>query len=491
MPLSKVGLIRTDGTANAPKGKDPYIPLYSVLFWYGKDEDFANTLSGTLNYEYYRQYSEIYYPVAQYYKPDGSLSSLQSNPVISCIDTDDSWNNNNGLCLEATTNLPNTAGTLYDPVSHDPTTLGRTTIYNALGYKLGDTASSTAFYYEQKGTDTHRHVVTSIADGLRSIPFAQPDDDGNIKGIRAIAVDPILRDPRLTTIFTGYNDTKLSFFPKGVIVFGNNLPSPYYSQDDADHINSANGQILPLIAKDGNDGVVDLSNTVSFTIPSNTVLNHSHNIFPLFKTFKSDKNNQTAYQILEAGAHSHQVTYTANVALRSKVMKAWITTDANTPIANGVIIGYSIGKNTLYEGISSNSAGLPVNWHFCNGNNGTPDLRGYYIYANFDSSNTYHNVVLNTANTMTIYSVDMAANGNHSHLGPLTGQEVGVGTAVDIGSHTYENTLDHIHTMTDVSEFKLNATDAANVVNIKAGQTYSYTPPTVKLAFIMYNNTIT
>ena len=485
MPLSKVGLVRTDGQANSPKGKDPFIPLYSVLFWYGKDTDFVNTASGSLNYEYYRQYSEIYYPIATYYNPDGSINPLLSNPLLSCIDVDNGWNTNTGLCFAATTDMPNTAATLFNSDTHNPTTIGRKIVYNALGYKTGDVQSTTDYYIEQKGDYTHSHNANNIAAGLRSISYGEVNNSGVIDGINAIAVDPIIRDPRLTTIYTGYNDTKLSFLPKDVIVFGNNLPTQYYTRDDSSHVNSANGKVLPLIAKDANQGVLGISNSISFTISSNTVLNHNHNIFPAVRTYKSNKGNQLAYKVVEAGVHSHQVTYTANVALRSKILKAWITKSANTPIANGIIIGYSIGKNTLYQGLSSNSSGLPVNWHFCDGNNGTPDLRGYYIYANFDSSNTYHNIVFNSSNTMTIYSIDMAANGNHSHLGPLTTQEVGVGAAVDIGSHTYETNLDHVHTISTANTFD------TNIINVKVGQSYSYTPPTVKLAFIMYNNTIT
>jgi hypothetical protein len=380
--------------------------------------------------------------------------------------------------------------TFYDTNEHNPTTLGRTTIYNALGYKTGDVASATEYYIEQSNSYIHSHFVNNIATGVRSVVYGVPDDNNIVSGIDAIAVDPILRDPRLTTVFTGYNDTKLSFFPKNIIVFGNSLPSGY-TRYDMDHgVNTANGKVLPIIAKEENVGVLGISNTISFTIPTNTVLNHNHNVFPAFRTYKSNKFNQTAYKISEAGAHSHQVTYSANVTLRSKILKAWVTTQDQTPIANGVIIGYSIGKGTLYEGLSANSKGLPFGWVFCDGNNGTPDLRGYYIYANFDTSNTYHDVVYNSANTMTIYSIDIAANGNHSHLGPLTGQEVGVGVSADIGSHTFEDNLDHVHTKLTANSILLNPTDAANTLNILEGQTYSYTPPTVQLAFIMYNNTI-
>lgn len=502
MPLSKVGLVRTDGQANSPKGKDPFIPLYSVLFWYGKDANFVNTASGTLNYDYYRKYTEICYPSATYYNPDGSLSTLQSGAIISCIDVDNGWNANTGRCFAATTNLPNTAATLFNTHTHNPTTLGRTTIYKALGWASGDSQSPNAFYIEQKGDYIHSHNAGNIAGALRSIKYGElaPDTGTGTgtgitstsrDGMRSISVTPILRDPRLTTTGTGYNDTKLTFLPKDVIVFGNNLPNTYFTQTDniKSLLYKVTNEILPLIAQETNIGVINQTSKgrIDFTISSNTVLNHNHDVVPSVKTYKSFKNS-TAYKVVEAGAHSHQVVYTANVDIRSKILKAWITTSANTPIANGIIIGYSIGQNTLYEGLSANSKGLPVNWHFCDGNNGTPDLRGYYIYANFNSSNTYHNVVLNTSNTVTITGISMQANGNHSHLGPITAQETGIGAAVDIGSHTTETNLDHIHGISTANTFTINQ---ANVVNIKVGQTYTYTPPTVKLAFIMYNNTIT
>jgi len=186
-----------------------------------------------------------------------------------------------------------------------------------------------------------------------------------------------------------------------------------------------------------------LPNTLSFSLLSNTVLSHNHESVPVINRSRSNKTNQKGYRILDAGIHNHKITYTANVALRSKILKAWITTQDETLIANGVIIAYSIGPSTLYPGVYSNSAGLPVNWHFCDGTKGTPDLRGYFIYANFDTSNTYHDVVYNSSNTMTISDITMEANGNHSHLGPLT-----------------------------------------------VSQSYEYKPPRVDLAFIMYNENI-
>lgn len=495
MPVSKFSTFRTDGQPNTPRiGANTFVPFYSVLFYYGNDEDFINTSSGTLGQDYYRKYSEIYYPSATYYYPDGTIDMLRSNPIICCVNADANWIDTTGLCVAPSTSLPNTAATLFSINTHNPTTiLNKTRSYTSLAIAPGDVQTSivSATFIEQRGDHEHRHSTNNIAAGLRSIVYGQLNRfTFNYDGINAIAVDPILRDPQLTVSKPGINDTRLRFFPKDVIVFGNNLPSEYYTRQDTGHISSANGEILPLIAKGENIGVLGTEDTISFTLSSNAAPSHNHNTFPSTKRRKSNRSNQVAFRLVEAGVHTHKTTYSANVALRSKILKAWITKSNETPIANGVIIAYSIGYNTLYPGPDSNSQTLPVNWHFCDGNNGTPDLRGYYIYANFNESNTYHNVVYNSSNTLLITSIDMEANGIHSHQGPLTGQEIGTGTPTDIGSHGTEASLNHVHAVSDDVFFKYSPTDTANVVNIKVGQSYSYTPPSVGLAFIMYNNTI-
>lgn len=488
MPIS-MGLNRTDGQPHATNQK-VYIPLYSVLFYYGNDSDFANTASGTLNYDYYRSYIELYEPAVTFYNQDGSPSALKCGPLVSCTNADLNWTSNTGNPIAAYTSIPQTAATLFNVNSHNPTTITRTKLYNALGKNILDPASNTYTYPSQSNTYNHSHIANNIAFNLTNIKYGVYDGYAQATaGINAVAVKPILRDPQIVTnqgeVLT---ESKLFILPKNVIVFGNNLPSPYFTQQDLNHSNTATGNILPLICKKDNVGALNIANTLTFSIPTNTVNNHNHNLISLPK---SDRPNQTAYSLVDAGSHLHQVTYTNNVTLKSKILQAWITTSDSTPIANGVIIGYSLGSTSLYNGIYSNSQILPVNWHFCDGNNGTPDLRGYFIYANFNSSNTYHNVVLNTANTLTVNVISMAANGNHSHIGPLTGVDVDFGSPVDIGAHSYEDILDHTHTISTANTFKYNVTDANTVLNINLNQTYQYTPPQVQLAFIMYNNTIT
>ena len=487
MPLSGISRLRTDGQINAPRGKFPYVPFYSVLFWYG-------TYSGTLNLNYYRQYSEIYYPSAVFYNADGTFNQLQSNPMIACVALDANWQTTTGSCVVPTISMPNTATTLFESFTHGSTTLSRSAIYPVLAASPADSLSTTLTYIEQTGDNIHAHDVVELAQAFRNLNFGELNGEGVYDGINAIAVDPILRDPTLSTNIPGYNDTKLNYLPKNIIVFANTITganAAYYTQDDSGHTSSANGKILPLIAKDSNDGVLGLSNSLIMSVSSNTVLPHNHNIYPAAAQKRSNKASQKAYNLIPAGSHSHKITYTANVALRSKILRAWITTSDQTPIANGVIIGYSINRETTgFDGTGSNSYNIPLYWHFCNGTDGTPDLRGYYIYANFDASNTYHDVVYNSSNTMVISSIVMEANGNHSHVGPLSGLLTNTGTPLDIGAHSFEDVLDHTHSISTLTEFKYSPTDTANVVNVQASNTYSYTPPTVNFAFIMYNENV-
>ena len=494
MPLSGISRLRTDGQINAPKGKFPYVPFYSVLFWYGKDADFANTYSGTLNLNYYRQYSEIYYPSAVFYNTDGTFNQLQSNPMIACVSLDANWQTAIGSCVVPTISMPNTATTLFESFTHGLSTLSRSAVYPVLAASPTDALSTTLTYIEQTGDNTHEHDVVKLADAFRNLNFGELNADGVYDGINAIAVDPILRDPTLSTNIPGYNDTKLNYLPKNIIVFANTITganAAYYTQDDSGHISSANGKILPLIAKDSEVGVLGISNSLIMSVSSNTVLPHNHNLYPATAQKRSNKASQKAYNLIPAGSHSHKITYTANVALRSKILRAWITTSDQTPIANGIIIGYSINRETTgFDGTGSNSYNIPLYWHFCDGTDGTPDLRGYYIYANFDASNTYHDRVYNTSNTMVISSIVMEANGNHSHVGPLSGLLTNTGTPLDIGAHSFEDVLDHTHSISTLTEFKYSPTDTANVINVQASNTYSYTPPTVNFAFIMYNENV-
>jgi len=492
MSISKIGFIRTDGVTDAPLSGAPYVPLYSVLFWYGKDSDFVNVPSGNLNVDHYRSYQEIYVPGATYYNSDGSLSLLSSNPLISSIPNNYSWDTQTGLCIAASTSLPNTGATLFNAFNHGSTTFTRTTIYNTLAITTGEVSSPAYTYVDQTGTNTHTHSVNTIADTIRNISYGTASANGYLyDGINSISVKPIIRDPRLTTSSGEvYDDQKLHFFPKNVIVFGNNLPSNSYSREDNTQFSSATGKVLPLISSPTSIGVLGIANTISFTITSNTVLDHDHSLYPYTKKFKSRRSSQIGYNLVPAGLHSHQVTYSCNVSIRSKILKAYVTKNNATQIANGVIIGYSIGKNTLYQGKYTNSNCLPVNWHFCDGRNQTPDLTGYFIYANFDSSNNCHDTVYNSSNSILITNITVAANGNHSHVGPLTGTTVGQGTPANIGQHTYDDALNHVHTISAANTFLMNPFDTSNTVNITTGLSYDYVPPQVQLAFIMYNNTI-
>jgi len=246
MPINKVGLVRTDGVHNAAAPAAPFVPLYSVLFWYGDDKNFINTPSGNLNFNYYRSYQELYNPLATYYKSDGSLApQAKSNPLISCVNADFNWTTTTGVNITASTDMPATGATLFNPVSHGSAVITRSKIYNVLASTPGQATTPTFSYISQAGTNTHTHSVVSIANSLTNLSFGDPTPDGtSYNGINAINVKPILRDPRMY-VDSGdvYNDTKLYCLPKDIVVFGNNLPTNNYTRSDTTHTYSATGQI--------------------------------------------------------------------------------------------------------------------------------------------------------------------------------------------------------------------------------------------------------
>ena len=67
----------------------------------------------------------------------------------------------------------------------------------------------------------------------------------------------------------------------------------------------------------------------------------------------------------------------------------------------------------------------------------------------------------------------------------------GSGTTTDIGQHTFDNSLNHTHTISTANSFLYNPTDTSNTLNVNAGSSFAYVPPQAQLAFIMYNNLIT
>jgi hypothetical protein len=502
---------RTAGTTNSST-EEAYLPFYSVLFYCKRPSDWNTETYGELGQDSVRPYFEITNPTANFTLNGTIIPDVKGNPLIRCVANANDWKSNTGVCYMATTDMPDSAATLLNlGGAHTPLTIPRTRILNMHGLAPGDVASTAATdtYYDQKGAHSgHFHRVESIKTELVNLAWGELPDTVDIadaqrnqyQGVRSIQILPLLVDPKLAN-----KDTKIKTLPKGVMVFGQSLSNTYFWEGDMIDENLEtfrNGQILPIISMRRVLETVGDNSQFRMSLSSNTTPGHSHVSLPITAKKLSNRTNQTAYiSVGSAGAHSHKVSYTFDLTLKSKILKSWVTKTDETPLANGMIIAYSIGPTSGYDGADNNIKTLPTNWHFCDGTNGTPDLRGYYIYANLSNANSSHDAILNSTNTLTVNYVDVEWTGNHAHVSDeigtastrtsaINGSTLNTGTATDIGNHTFESKLTHTHAVATSDFFKLNATDVASVLNIKPGKSFAYTPPSVELAFIMYNENI-
>ena len=497
MPAS-ASLFRSKASIQTPINTEVPVPLYAVLLWHANDGSWDATsrengsFDGAFTPQYYRRLDSISrFPTY----PDASQVSY---PLIRCVADDADWKNLTGKLHSADVNFDSSLATLLETAGgHNPATMLRTKTYVSSGYQNGDVVNTNNLTYRLKKSPHagHSHFVDNVRKSILSINYGNKDLIGSnltnpylSKGIQTLQVDLLIRDPKLSG---GTNN--VNWLPKNVIVFGTTLPAPYYTRTDtiSTTTKSANGRkYLPLLAKhphvgvEGDDMNEEIMNVFALSSISGE---HSHEASPATDLQISNKTNQTGYRYNNAGNHAHVVEYVIETYIKSKFLKAWVTTEDKTPIADGTILLYAIGPGTGYDGPGDDSSLLPPNWHFCDGNNGTPDLRDYYVMANFEDND--HNVVNNENNTATIYSVLALANGQHTHY--TTTSTTGLsGTMIDVGGHGEETSLNHTHGPSAAISFKKRSTDTQSVTNIKPGYQFEYTPPTVTMAFIMYNAAI-
>lgn len=475
------------------------VPNYTVLLWHAPDGTWDSTsnengsFDGAFNPQYYRRLDTVSrFPTY----PDPRQNSY---PVIKCVADDANWKSETARLHSANVNFSNTVATLLETAgAHNPVTMLRTRLYDSAGFRAGDTQSANTqlVYREKRGSHAgHSHFVDNVRDVILSINYGDKGLTGaainnpyKSRGMQTLQIDLMIRDPKLS----GGSD-ELNWLPKNVIVFGAVLPEPDYTRTDsvASPAVSANGlKFLPLLAKHPHTGVNGAntdSEFITLYAQSSFTNNHTHDSLPVTDLRISNRTNQTGFTYQPAGAHAHLVKYEIEAYLKSKILKAWITTMDKTPIADGIILLYAIGPGTGYNGPGDDSSILPPHWHFCDGNNGTPDLRDYYIMANFADED--HDVENNPNNDAAVYTISALANGQHSHYSTSTFTGIN-GTMIEVGGHGFEDSLDHTHNASVAPSFKKRTTDAQNVTNFKPFFEFEYTPPTVSMAFIMYNSAV-
>lgn len=407
--------------------------------------------------------------------------------------------------------------------------------------------------------------ITSVNPGatdcilLNDLGFHVP------KSFSSFFVDPIIKDPRLLNIpvtaipkdivVMYYGDSTLSldhYDPYDMSKSGDNnnidysalgfaLPLTFVQTSTYLEAGKVGAKNLIIAAADVNSLLTEsrilaglqskvtfvgfnTSNTITFVTSSNTSGWHDH--APLAKQSSRliSSNPAVTYNVItkpNGGTvypnnvgekypdgpdpinHKHNVTYTSELKLKSVKLKAFLSKTSDAPITKGLIIGYSIGKYSKYSGNSKDgSNSLPPGWYFCDGQNGTPDLRGTYPFLDFTFQGTNDGSTINpTKSSILIKKINVETiNWQHGHV---SGTSILPGSAgsLDVGSHAsnYDplanpnNTTRHTHPVSGQVTFsQANPSGLGSTIqpNAIVGTSFDYEPPTVEIAFIMYNDTI-
>jgi hypothetical protein len=510
MPLSSIVFERSPALKDKV-GSTGQVPDYAVLFFYGKLSAWVNTSSGTLNHDYY---SSLTNKTNNFQLAGATPSPIVNWPIVGCAaDYSTAITSSGYLNQTVDTGLFN-YGTLLDVAgAHNPTTVNFRSagVPLAFAFNTGDVSSTVASdtYIAQTGPHYgHQHYTegSDLIKALNNMTNASGSVPTESFGLPQLAVEAVVKDPTILN-----KSTVLGWLPKNVIVFGQDLPANsvtgdqlYYSRTDTFQTGSLSFNNHPTR---GNDNLSNsyyitcysapygtfFNPTSNVVITSNTYPDHTHNVVPVVNSKKSTKTGQKASIETAAGAHNHPVTYNLTSYLPTKKLKAWLTQNDKTPIANGVIIGYApatfLGFN-YQDPTASVQSLLPAGWFVCDGNNGTPDLRNFYIGANFNDSD--HDVDItnySNAGNMLINSINVTANGAHSHVSAGNLNIVGpTGTPKDIGSHLLEPSTTHTHNIATNASFKNSSGTLRN--NLTVGFLFAFQPATFGMNFIMYNENL-
>lgn len=530
MPLSGTTLFRSF-VSTVKRTGETGIPDYSILFWQNTDNWAANQAThgpspsnNTATGRYFRQY-EIGMPSRSDVN-DNNLGNI--NHLIRCVSTSTGWKSKCDIKYGASTSALSTFNTLLEIGGAHQTTstllAGRGSNFPALkndGNVAGvaNATGSNKVLVFNTAHGGHTHYVEGFRDELLKLKPGNTEktSTGLTKALTVFGTTPIFKDPAL-------NSGPLKTLPKDILVFydgADDLPAEYYSPDP--FVNSSTGSdaagtYLPLAGMPNNG---PYAYTVGMTpaegdsvglvhMEALSTMGGQHNHYT--PTFPASYNAPTGGNMdvitdltaipssagLTAQAdnsnfpvlHNHRVNWRLFVDLKSVAMKAYFTKSASTPILPGVIIGYSIGKYSGYNGSLDGAETLPPDWYFCDGNNGTPDLRDFYVLAKPASEGGTSEVLAEFNRAQVIDVSASTVDWKHSHVG-TTKVAVTDGNPgfKDVGSHTevYSSTATrHTHAVSTLNQFDTTPATTRRI-NVKVGLIVEYVPPTVDIAFIMYN----
>lgn len=185
--------------------------------------------------------------------------------------------------------------------------------------------------------------------------------------------------------------------------------------------------------------------TESATPTSSSSGTHNHYGAPSSGAVTVGENQQEYAVLANQGAHTHTVTVNGlSWAVKKRILKAWTNASAEFNLAPNMI--------GMYE-----STTPPDGWSLCNGSNGTPDMRDYFVYfGNGDNAGD-----ASGDNTITWnYSAPQSAGHAHRGAGP-----------------TYS---------WDMSAQAVAHSDSYGMAGHSGSGNGTFLPPYYALAFIMY-----
>lgn len=175
------------------------------------------------------------------------------------------------------------------------------------------------------------------------------------------------------------------------------------------------------------------------TAVTNTAASHQHTVGS-----GATGGGVASYYTEAAGGHSHTCTISAiSHTLRRAYLRAWSDASAAFPLAAGMIAMWD-----------TNYGAIPADWRICDGENGTPDLRDYFIVLSSDADTAS----VDGSNQMTISATVPSASHDHQST-----QNISIASTVNA---YHPGSVSHTHT------------SLSNV-------TVDYLPPYIALIFIM------
>lgn len=188
----------------------------------------------------------------------------------------------------------------------------------------------------------------------------------------------------------------------------------------------------------GTDGATGGSwDVVDQVVISSTDGSHSHGTSNSGRYNCSGEGCYTNDEYVYSGAHNHTFTCSSGAfAMKRRRLLAFGSTSQDWDIRPGMIIMWLDVDLTF---------SVPEGWYECDGTNGTPDMRDYFLALADTTTNLPDSVPATADNVLRVAGGTTSSNGNHNHniyYGPSSGQW---------SSRHYNSINAHTHTITGMN----------------------------------------